>query len=1110
MIRVRKTSGRPWQASLVAALLVLGPTAQAQTTITNGLVAYWNFDGNFYDWIKDFHGTGRGTLPIPYVDGKPGFGKAIKLNGDNQFVEITGGNENDLEFPGGNMSIAGWFKVDTFDTSWQCLISKGEGSNYRVARRGAESGIAYAGGTTDTPSGTPVDDGTWHQFVAVTEQNVGARLYIDGALDGQFDAAPALASSAFPLMIGENPGARNREWEGELDDIGIWNRVLTETEIATLYGKGAGKPVSSLLPARSGGKVTVDKQPANASTMAGSSVVFSVVASTTGTFPIAYQWRKNGIDLAGANGSSYTNSAPTLAESGAKYSVKVSVPGAEAVSADAILTVAVDIEPPKIASVNSDVSFAVVIVTYSEPVATSAENKANYALDKGVTVNSVSRIDASNIKLTTSKMAEGTDYTLTVNAVQDRASTPNTIVANSKLTFKSWVFATGVVMHKFWENNTANNIAGLTNRTDFPDSPTFVTMEPMWEYGPAGNNESGSNYGNQLIGWFTPARSGNYVFFTNSDDPSSLFLSTDDNPANKFLIASETGWSNARNWVAVGSGDATSKRSDQFGGTEWPNGNSITLQAGKRYYMESLHTEGGGGDSVAATFIIEGDADPVNGDAPKLAGSLIGTYMDPNGASVTISQQPKSATTVANATVTFTVAATGTSKYGTNLTYQWQKAAPGSATFAALAGATATSYTTPFLAAANNGEKYRVVISRPPISETSAEALLTITADTVPPTIFSIAGNPTQVELTVHFSEPLDNASAAAVANYAFDKGLTISSAVLKNQKDVVLTTSKQTAGTSYGLTVSNVKDLAGNAVAANTKLTFNPATVATGAVAYWNFDGDLKDWIKDFHGTARGSPAIPFVDGKTGFGKAIKLDGGTQYVEITGGNENELEFPGGSMSIAGWFKVATFDTSWQALISKGEGTTWRVARRGTGDNIAYAGGVGEGVDDVPPVNDGLWHHFVAVSDAAAVEFGTALYVDGVRYGVQTAAPVISANNLNVRIGENPGATSREWAGELDDIAIWNRVVVPSEVTQLYASGAGKPLGTFLPPPAGEPVTVKVSRSGGALTIQWSPAGGTLEVSPALGPTANWTAVGAANPASITIGSVNAYYRVRK
>src|SRR2546425_9374652 len=99
MLNLRKTSRRPSLATLALVLPFLGLTSQAQVSFTNGLVAYWNFDGTLVDSIDGFHGAQRGTLPIPFVDGKAGFGKAIKLNGDDQLVEIIGGAPDDLAFP---------------------------------------------------------------------------------------------------------------------------------------------------------------------------------------------------------------------------------------------------------------------------------------------------------------------------------------------------------------------------------------------------------------------------------------------------------------------------------------------------------------------------------------------------------------------------------------------------------------------------------------------------------------------------------------------------------------------------------------------------------------------------------------------------------------------------------------------------------------------------------------------------------------------------------------------------------------------------------------------------------------------------------------------------
>lgn len=58
--------------------------------------------------------------------------------------------------------------------------------------------------------------------------------------------------------------------------------------------------------------------------------------------------------------------------------------------------------------------------------------------------------------------------------------------------------------------------------------------------------------------------------------------------------------------------------------------------------------------------------------------------------------------------------------------------------------------------------------------------------------------------------------------------------------------------------------------------------------------------------------------------------------------------------------------------------------------------------------------------------------------------------------------------------------------------------------------SLSVTRSGGNLTIQWAPTGGTLQSTTSLSGTPTWTDVGTANPATVTIGTGNAFYRVRQ
>jgi hypothetical protein len=81
---------------------------------------------------------------------------------------------------------------------------------------------------------------------------------------------------------------------------------------------------------------TISAQPQSAANLVGQSASFSVTAS--GSNPLAYQWRKNGVSIGGATGSSYTLSSAALSDA-ATYSVVVSNSAGSATSNGAVLTV---------------------------------------------------------------------------------------------------------------------------------------------------------------------------------------------------------------------------------------------------------------------------------------------------------------------------------------------------------------------------------------------------------------------------------------------------------------------------------------------------------------------------------------------------------------------------------------------------------------------------------------------------------------------------------------------------------------------------------------------------------------------------------------------------
>ncbi|MCH2060961.1 MAG: hypothetical protein MK183_10075 [Verrucomicrobiales bacterium] len=213
--------------------------------IALGLIAYWPLDGDLTDLVGESDGTLMGGGVATYTTGQIGDG--IDLDGVGQYIETPLINEELFDFPEGNgFSVSAWFRVDDFNKSWQCLIAKGEGNRWRIHRRGGEQIITGNGGNADVPAGpTNVNDGQIHHIVLVSDPAGGAvRLYIDGQLEST-GAAPNLENNAQPMMIGENPDARNRTWSGLIDDIGIWDRPLTEDEISYIYRGGDGNPIIS-------------------------------------------------------------------------------------------------------------------------------------------------------------------------------------------------------------------------------------------------------------------------------------------------------------------------------------------------------------------------------------------------------------------------------------------------------------------------------------------------------------------------------------------------------------------------------------------------------------------------------------------------------------------------------------------------------------------------------------------------------------------------------------------------------------------------------------------------------------------------------------------------
>jgi len=177
------------------------------------------------------------------------------------------------------------------------------------------------------------------------------------------------------------------------------------------------------------------QHPTNTTVVEGNQAVFAV--RITRSFGAVLQWQRNGTNIPGANSTNYTLGPVALSDNGSTFRCLATNPYGSTTSSVALLTVVADLTAPTISSVGNLGDNDVITVVYSEPVeVASASNPNNYAINNGIGVVSASMgVDSRTVVLGTTPMQPNVTYTLTVNNVRDRASTPNTILPNTQRTF---------------------------------------------------------------------------------------------------------------------------------------------------------------------------------------------------------------------------------------------------------------------------------------------------------------------------------------------------------------------------------------------------------------------------------------------------------------------------------------------------------------------------------------------------------------------------------------------------------------------------------------------------------------------------------------------------
>ena len=246
---------------------------------TNGLVGYWPFNGN----ANDESGNGNnGSLQNGVLitdDRLLNLNSAYDFDGIDDQIEV---NHSTSISPNQYVSVNVWIYPRAYEDNKHC-VSKGSHINYTYRSYGIQGPESNEKARFFVSNGS-VEEGIstssnltlnqWHQITGVYD-GASLKIYVNGLLDNQMNFSGSINQNTEPLLFGSHKYYAFADYwfNGKIDDIGIWNRALTQQEITDLYN---------------GCQLSVNTQPTNQTINVNNNAQFVVSSSDPGS---TYQWQ---------------------------------------------------------------------------------------------------------------------------------------------------------------------------------------------------------------------------------------------------------------------------------------------------------------------------------------------------------------------------------------------------------------------------------------------------------------------------------------------------------------------------------------------------------------------------------------------------------------------------------------------------------------------------------------------------------------------------------------------------------------------------------------------------------------------------------------------------
>lgn len=226
---------------------VVSSAATIKNAGTSGLVGYWNFNDGVGTKTGDISGNGNtGTVSnATWTQGR--FGKALYFGGVNSFVSVPNKPIFDIT---SSITLSAWYKKDVGSGTNKWLVHKATvNTSYSMFIEGGLKMRIEHPGMQDCATTEP-SEGVWHHAVS-TYDGANMRVYVDGVLKQTCAATGSINISGGGIEIGSF-SSTGYPFKGVIDEVRIYNRALSASEISTLYKAGTAVLIKSAVSGKSG------------------------------------------------------------------------------------------------------------------------------------------------------------------------------------------------------------------------------------------------------------------------------------------------------------------------------------------------------------------------------------------------------------------------------------------------------------------------------------------------------------------------------------------------------------------------------------------------------------------------------------------------------------------------------------------------------------------------------------------------------------------------------------------------------------------------------------------------------------------------------------------